>query len=173
MVFPKYKDLRLGTALPSHASTDGYAPSCITSGAMINAEIFRTLGLMEEQLFIDYVDIEFSLRMRAAGFKIVESSNALLAHSLGHIVTRKMFNRSFFVTNHSPQRRYYITRNRSLLIARYFPTYPGWALLDLLGFLKDMLKILLFESQKLLKFRYIALALRDAAKGRLNQQVKL
>ena len=90
----------------------------MTPGALMKSETYQKLGPFEDQLFIDGVDTEYALRMRAAGYKIVES-NVVLNHSLGKMTPHTFAGRHIFVTNHNPQRRYFITRNRIVLLRRY------------------------------------------------------
>ena len=55
----------------------------ISSGSLIPVDILKTIGLMDESFFIDYVDTEWCLRARSVGLKIFGSYNALMSHSLG------------------------------------------------------------------------------------------
>lgn len=55
----------------------------ITSGNMVNIEIYNKIGNYNEDYFIDCVDFDFSLRVRKAGFKIFKDPNAFLYHELG------------------------------------------------------------------------------------------
>jgi len=55
-----------------------------------------------------------------------------------------LFNRAYYTTNHSPDRRYYITRNTLYVIKKYgeiFPEYVKWEK-DI--FLSDLKNIILF-----------------------------
>lgn len=95
----------------------------ITSGNLVKLEIFETIGLYNEMLFIDCVDFDFSLRLRIAGFTINLVPNAKLFHQLGekHSVP-KIF--SWFYTLHSPIRRYYMFRNWGYIFQKYFTKFP-------------------------------------------------
>ena len=64
----------------------------------MKSETYQELGPFEDQLFIDYVDTEYALRMRAAGYRIVES-NVVLNHSLGKMTPHVFAGRHIFVTN--------------------------------------------------------------------------
>jgi len=170
---PKYQDAGLGVLLYTHKAANGDVFACMTSGSMMQASRFDLLGSMEEDLFIDYVDLEYSLRMRAAGFKVIECSKAILAHSLGRITQHKIFSKKYTTTNHSAKRRYYITRNRLVLIKRYFYQDREWALADFTGMVKETVKIFLAEQDKVSKARYIGLGIWDAIFNRLGPRVPL
>lgn len=80
----------------------------IASGCLIPAEVLGVVGHMREDLFIDYVDIEWSLRARVAGFELFGACDARMQHRPGDshlsIAGRP-------VSLHSPLRRYYMFRN--------------------------------------------------------------
>ncbi len=173
VVCPQYEDARLGGVLKAHRAANGDLFSCFTSGSIMEAATFRALGLMEENLFIDFVDIEYCLRMRAVGFKVIESKQAILAHSLGRITWHRVLGVTFYTTNHSPGRRYYITRNRLVMMRRYLYKDREWVISDFKGMVVDTVKILLAEQDKLLKMKYMMRGVYDALMYRLGPRVAL
>ncbi|HWF65915.1 MAG TPA: glycosyltransferase family 2 protein [Acidobacteriaceae bacterium] len=170
---PRYKDARLGVFLPMRRAANGDISGCFTSGAMTHADTFRSMGLMEEALFIDYVDHEYCLRLRCAGYKIVECPEAILQHSLGRITSRVLLGKTALLTNHSPRRHYYISRNRLTMIERYLFKDKEWALREIKGLLMDSVKVVLLEKQKLSKACYILRGLFDSLFGRMGLRVSL
>jgi rhamnosyltransferase len=173
IVCPRYRDARLGVTLPTQRNRAGEIVGCMTSGSLINVRAFQTLGPMEERLFIDFVDHEYCLRTRTAGWKIVEAPDAVLLHSLGRMSSHRFLGRRMTTTNHSPERRYYIHRNRMTLIWRYRRKDTEWAFGELKGWVMDSAKVLLIEDQKLAKAKYMALGFYDALRGRLGPRVEL
>ena len=173
MLCPRYEDARLGTALPIYRDAHGDVFACMTSGAMMEAKMFERIGPMEEAFFIDYVDLEYCLRMRAAGLKIMECKSAVLTHSLGRMTQHRILGRSFSATNHSAKRRYYITRNRVVLMRRYFSTHRDWVVADLKGMAMEAVIMLLVERDRMAKIGYMMRALYDGACNRLGPGVAL
>jgi rhamnosyltransferase len=173
MVSPVCEDQALGIILPPLRASSGEILGCMTSGAMLHADVYKTVGPMEEDLFIDYVDLEYCLRLRSRGFKIVESRDAVLLHSLGRLTVRTVLGKQLHITNHSPKRRYYIHRNRLVLVKRYFWADPEWSRLKLKTLILDTFQVLIFEDQKLAKAGYMARALFDGLFNRLGQRVPL
>lgn len=173
IVCPRYKDAQSGVLLEAHKGADGYLRDCMTSGSMMNAEAFMSIGPMEERLFIDSVDHEYCLRMRVAGWKIVESPDSLLFHSLGRMTFHRFLGRRISTTNHSPERRYYMCRNRLVLIQRYLLEDPNWAFAELRGLVMDSVKVLLMEDAKLAKVRYMVRGTVDAFFRRMGPRVEL
>lgn len=84
---------------------------CIASGTLIRADVLKEVGLIDERLFIDALDLEWCVRAVSKGYRIFLSGKALLMHRLGNGETDK-------VLSHSARREYYICRN-NLLLMRY------------------------------------------------------
>ena len=173
LICPRYIDEGLGVFLPPPRAANGEITGCLTSGTLMRASTFGAMGPMEEKLFIDYVDHEYCLRLRSAGYKIVECQGAILQHSLGRMSYETLLGIKISTTNHSPQRRYYIHRNRLTLVIRYWLKDKEWALREFKGLVKDSVKILLLEEKKLAKAKYMARAFYDALFGRLGARVDL
>lgn len=80
----------------------------ISSGCMIPLSVINAVGLMKDELFIDYVDIEWGLRARRLGFRSFGVFDAHMRHCIGEGPIN-FFGRK--VPAHSPLRRYYNFRN--------------------------------------------------------------
>ena len=104
----------------------------IASGCLIRLSALASVGKMREDLFIDHVDLEWGVRARKAGWRLVAVPAAKLTHSLGDDVVR-LPGRDQPVHVHSPIRNYYILRNTialvrtSLLPAKWRIRYCYWA----------------------------------------------
>lgn len=141
-------------------------PVTISSGCLLRYEAFEKAGLFDEALFIDYVDHEYCLRLRRAGFRLIESKSAVLEHRIGATTRHAILGIPVKVTNHSPLRRYYMTRNRLLLYWRYGRYFPIWAVNDCFCMLKELVGIVLFEEQKSAKLAMMLLGLVHCLTGR-------
>lgn len=80
----------------------------ISSGKILQAKYVRIIGMMEEMLFIDWVDYEWCWRARARGYKIVGNADVVIKHQLGDSSKNLGFRE---VNLRSHIRHYYITRN--------------------------------------------------------------
>lgn len=137
----------------------------ITSGNLIKINIFKKVGMFNEKLFIDYVDNEFCYRIIKLGYKILQVNDAILYHRLGEVEERKFLNSKVRVSNHSVIRRYYITRNRLYCWKKYSKLAPKTMKLDKLSFIKETIKIILYEKEKKLKIRMILKGYKDYKKN--------
>lgn len=170
---PRYRDAHLDIFLPTCRSRKGEILACMTSGSMLRAGTFQLVGSMEEQLFMDYVDHEYCLRLRSAGLKIAECTGAVLQHSLGRITYETLLGRRVATTNHSPRRRYYIHRNRTVLIKRYALKQPEWAFREINALVRDSIKAIVVEKDRLAKAGYMVRGFFDAIFGRMGERVPL
>ena len=94
------------------------ALTLITSGSVLNLSSIKNIGLFNEDLFIDFVDADFSYRVIQNGYKNVMFSNILLNHALGKLVEgRSLVNlKKTLRITHAPIRVYYIVRNGLYLL---------------------------------------------------------
>lgn len=114
--YPPYRFNRWGWASPSPAIGQTSPMSVdliISSGSVVAADVFEHAGLMEESLFIDYVDLEWCIRCRSAGVSIKVIPTAKMPHAIG---TKVIEHGPWTTFIHSPTRAYYRLRNAFLLI---------------------------------------------------------
>ncbi|MCI1674882.1 MAG: glycosyltransferase family 2 protein [Ancrocorticia sp.] len=89
----------------------------IASGCLIDLNAFHAIGQMREELFIDHVDLEWGLRARKKGYRLVVAPHLRLVHTLGDQAVR-LPGRPQPIHVHAPFRNYYIVRNTIWLIRR-------------------------------------------------------
>lgn len=134
--------------------------SLISSGALFAREALDVIGLHDERLFIDYVDHDISLRARRAGFRVVKVYDTVLDHRFGASVPSTFLGRRIYLSNYSPMRQYYMTRNRVIMVRRY--GFGRWFWDDAAYATKAWIKVLLCEKDRGVK---IGAALRGAFAG--------
>lgn len=130
----------------------------MTSGNLLNLRVYQTVGPFLDELFIDFVDIEFCLRLRQKGFLVVQANRAILKHNLGNISRVKILHKQLRTSNHSPVRRYYITRNRFFVWRKYrdLDVAKQTIIHDKISFRGEIRNILLMEKNKIAKLVMIA-----------------
>jgi len=141
-------------------------PTVITSGSLTNTKAFELVGGFEESFFIDYIDHNFSFRLRKQGFLVAECPGVRLEHRLGESRSHQVLFKQFYSTHHSPLRRYYITRNRVQFYKEFFMIDPAWVLVDFIYMLKELIKIILAESHKSDKLMSVIKGFYDGLIGR-------
>lgn len=123
-----------------------YPQDVMTSGNLLNLKIWKKLNGFIEDFFIDGIDIEYGLRLKNNGYKIMRLNYLSIDHDLGNIfyVGNKL------CTNHSGLRRYYMNRNYHYIYDMYYKTDKEFCEF-LISNYKTMLKVILFEKHKLEK----------------------
>ena len=140
----------------------------INSGALYDLELHRVLGGFREDYFIDYVDTEYCLRARRAGYEILVACDAKLHHRWGNARQMSILGLSTRPTFHSPLRWYYISRNRIPTIRAYGLRFPHWLLFDLTMAVWWFVRMLLLEDHRLRKVRAAVLGTWDGLLGRMG-----
>jgi rhamnosyltransferase len=133
--FEKYKSLiqkgdytkvaQFGINCQPHITISSEQPqealTLITSGSILNLSLVKNVGDFNEDLFIDFVDAEFSYRVVQHGLINLMFSNILLNHALGNLVSGRSvltFKKSLRII-HAPIRAFYITRNGLFLLFKH------------------------------------------------------
>ena len=82
---PSYYDKNRDFYNPRHSFDDSYSEvdMAITSGSICLMDSFREVGGMDENLFVGLIDDDYSLRLRKAGWRILQDNEILLDHELG------------------------------------------------------------------------------------------
>jgi rhamnosyltransferase len=127
----------------------------ITSGNLLNLEAYAKVGPFREDFFIDYVDHEYCLRLKLAHYKIIVNNSVVLYHELGDSQSHLLFGHKVISSHHNSLRRYYITRNRLSVLKVFKTDFPEYYKQQRLLNMKEIIKLLLFEKDKLSKIRSV------------------
>jgi rhamnosyltransferase len=146
---------------PDKFSSEINATFVIASGCLIRTEVLKEVGLMNGQLFIDYIDVEWSLRAKHFGFNVFITSRAKMAHTIGdnrvNILGRT-------ISIHNPLRRYYLIRNSFYLLR--LPYVPiGYKLRELCFNLFRFFIGLFFSRERKIYLYYAFWGVRDGFSG--------
>jgi rhamnosyltransferase len=158
-----------GKHLPKRLRIDdqstGMFPSLciISSGSAISAGAYRKLGPFREDYFIEYIDIEYSLRAVSQNVPVYMNAAVTMRQTTGQIERHG----KRFTTNHAAWRRYYGARNavHCLYLHR-----TVWGLHWVSGFLAflQVLRVLQYEPHKIRKVTAIVSGYLDGVLGRLG-----
>lgn len=168
---------RVGIISPFHASRFHERSSeegCIeknmvmTSGNLLLLKAYKETGPFREELFLDYVDNEYCLRLQKSEYKVLQASDAILHHNLGELSKHTLLGKNIFCYNYPPIRYYYRTRN-VIYINKELSYFDYLYFRELL---KDIIKILLYENEKYRKLKHIFLGLWDGLRGKMGKYEK-
>lgn len=182
-VGPTYTDRHTGITFPfqayipgrffyGHRRPDAAHPTVealtlITSGTLVLAAVLREVGPMREDFFIDHVDIEWSHRVRAAGYALFGVGAAVMFHSMGDQALRVWYFGWRQESAYSPVRVYYRIRNFVALCRLPFIPWR-WKLRNGWYWLGFVYTQTVFGQQRLAALRMAALGLRDGLRGRMG-----
>lgn len=104
------------------------------SGTLVRLELFRRLGGLDESMFIDHVDTEWSFQVIAAGYGIFGVPDAVFAHAMGAASLRFWCFGDRVWPYRTPARHRFLFRNAVWLMRRgYVPrVWKTWAVAKLL-----------------------------------------
>ncbi len=168
-------DPSIGVAGPFHV--DRCAPDALpeadledvvtlmTSGSLVNLEAYRRSGGFREDFFIDYVDDEYCLRLRRNGYRVVRANRVILEHAQGQKTEKNFFGRTVHPTHHAPERFYYQSRNRVYLRREYGERFPRYFAYEKKLHAGRLVKMLLYERQRLRKILMTIRGMRAARRG--------
>jgi rhamnosyltransferase len=144
----------------------------ITSGSFLPLSAYFAIGPFREEFFIDYVDEDYCLRAKAKGYRIIRSRKHLMSHAIGSPTLHEKLGVKKWTTNHSPDRRYYIARNNTVLLREYANFRAGmWALKSLSRCLRQCKRIALYESMKTRKIAAVMQGWWDGIRGNMGPRM--
>lgn len=147
-----YSDAMICPPINAQIDTDKNVPHAAQSGCVFPIKMIKQIGGFREDFFIGMVDVEMQLRAQEAGYKIIQIGGCSLIHHIGSERKVSLLGHSFAVSDYTPLRHYYDSRNRILMWKEFPHDYSFRGKVNhLLGRLKAIGKILLFEDNKLTK----------------------
>ncbi|MGC1784279.1 MAG: glycosyltransferase family 2 protein [Acidobacteriaceae bacterium] len=146
---------------------DGLLPcsSIITSGSVLSAETYRTLGPFRADYFIDHVDTEYSFRAASKGVPVYVNTSLALKHEVGRRIDHKLLSLKIIQWNTSPLRQYYSARNCIHVSRLYGTQFPILALINVIT-IQQLLSVILYETDKRKKIMAMAAGIIDGFRGR-------
>lgn len=136
---------------------------CITAGSLTSVESWKKIGGFDEQMFIDFVDIEFCRRLKTHGYRILRVNGTFVHQQYGAISSSfSLFGRRFYRFEYSPIRVYYSVRNQIYYMRKHRESIhlPG-QILFLAGYIG---KRIVFEKNRRKSLKAVIRGIRDGSK---------
>ena len=143
----------------------------ITSGSLVSLQAYKKTGPFRSEYFIDCVDLEYCLRARKRGFRIIMTVKPLMVHSIGRPKEHSLLWKKFSYSSRSPLRGYYLVRNHIVLAKDYLGKEPGWVFGSLWEVLKSIMLGYVFGEIKLGGTRYLAIGFWDGMLSNFNRKL--
>jgi rhamnosyltransferase len=138
----------------------------IASGALIRTCVFDAVGIMRDDLFIDWVDIEWGLRARVREYQSYIVPKAVMAHSIGDRTVRVL---GKDINLHSNIRHYYLVRNAAYLL-RMRHMGMRWRSVTLLKIPQYVIVYSFYSKKRLKSLRLLFRAVLDGLFGRMGRR---
>jgi rhamnosyltransferase len=138
----------------------------ITSGMLVRRSVLDTVGRFREDFFVDFIDIEFCLRARRAGVRIIRDKRLKLEHTIGERQEHRLLLIKVHTTQHPVWRIYWIARNGVVLLREHYRTAPMWSFTTALYLVRWFFVRGLFEAPHLKRMGTILRGFSDGLRGR-------
>jgi GT2 family glycosyltransferase len=144
-----------------------FVDATISSGSLVQREVVESVGLPRADFFMDFVDIEYCLRIRRHGYEIAMVRDSVLHHTLGTPRVFQFLGYKKAWSDHAPWRQYYIIRNHTYVVWQSYPRLAS-KLLMLARLASHGMASLLFSENRLESLRMMLLGFLDGRAGRLG-----
>jgi rhamnosyltransferase len=156
-------------AAPAEPTAWEEVESVITSGSLMHLATLEAIGPFREEFFIDYVDSEYCFRARAKGYRVIKTRKPLMSHAIGASTRHAVLGIQKWTSNHSPDRRYYMARNDTIMLKEFGRfRWGSWAIKSLGRRVRTCKRIALYEDHKLSKMLAVAQGWWHGVHGRLG-----
>lgn len=182
LIGPKVLDINVNRYLPAHVITKfGFSAveqtdedrglvrcsSVISSGSVMSADAYRSVGPFREDLVIDHVDTEYCFRATSHGVPIYVNTALTLEHQLSKRIDHKLLFLKLTEWNMAPLRQYYSARNCIHICRRYGLRFPVLLLINIIT-VQQMISVALFERNKFKKLLAILAGVADGICNRIG-----
>lgn len=148
--------------------------TAFSSGSLIDTRVFSNVGFFNEALFLYFVDSDFCLRLRRAGFRMYARCDAVLLHTEGCKKKRRFLWRYVIHDGYGADARYYIARNSIFMLRNYYRDEPSICRqMVKQKLLLDLVKITLYDRNKFCSIRSTFQGLFDGLTGRYGARGSL
>ncbi|TCO58685.1 glycosyltransferase family 2 protein [Actinocrispum wychmicini] len=142
----------------------------MTSGLIVRRSLLDKLGGFREDFFVDCVDHDFCLRLRRAGYRIVQDKRVRLPHSLGDLREHRFLIGHVRVTHHPTWRLYWVVRNGVVLVRENLAAKPVWSLTSILIMVRWAMLTALYERPRGKRLTAMWRGLQDGVTGRTDRR---
>lgn len=131
----------------------------ITSGSFLAINNYWKVGGLNDKLFIDGVDFDFSFKLRKENFKIIRVPDAYMCHKLGG--EKKLRCYLTFHTVHKPFRRYYMVRNLVHNVREHGKKFPFFCFKLILAAILSVVSVMVFGPSRIKSLIMMIKGLKD------------
>jgi rhamnosyltransferase len=139
-----------------------------TSGSLLSLSVFNRIGPFREDFFIEGIDLEYCLRIRKHGLNILCTREPLMTHVGGRGIEQQLLTRKVLIADHDPWRYYLMVRNFVCILKSYVRHEPLWVAATVVSYGKLIVKVVLFERNKIRKIYAMMRGLAHGLGGKIE-----
>jgi len=165
--FPLYREEqgRIRVMQPDPRAGLQEADVLITSGMLVDSDVWAAGLAYNEELMVDYTDTDWCFRVRAAGRRLFVLQSVRMPHALSDTPPVRVL--GIHLLRYSPLRRYYYFRNTVYFVRRPYVSRP-WRRRLLAGLLVRLCGNVLIDEQRLRGLGLSLKGLWHGLRGRLG-----
>lgn len=137
----------------------------ISSGCLISMKALSEIGTMNASLFIEYVDVDWGLRAKLAGFELFGVCSAKMKHCIGDESTSAL---GRVAPVHTPLRHYYLFRN-AVWLCRQSNIPVRWRIAVALNAGIKFAFFMLMVPPRFQRLKMIMLGIKDGIAGKMGK----
>jgi rhamnosyltransferase len=141
----------------------------ITSGMLVRRACLDRVGGFREDFFVDFVDIDFCLRLRRTGMRIVQDQRLKLPHALGDRRVHRLGPLKVQVVHYPAWRHYWIARGAAALLRENVVRDPAWSVKAVLFLASWLMRATLFEPRRATHVPALLRGIRDGLLRRVTR----
>lgn len=143
--------------------------SLISSGCLIPTSVIQVVGIMADDFFVDFIDIEWCMRATSFGYGLYAINGAKMTHEMGDASMRVWLFGWKTISEYRPARLYYQFRNSAYLIRlSYVPFIYKVRLVKF--WLAKLYAYELFSPNKIACLKMMYRGFIDGIRGRLGSR---
>lgn len=104
----------------------GFCNFAITSGSIIDLEIYEKIGGFDEKLFIAQIDQDYCCKLEYNGYKLYRNTDIYIFQEQGKLRIYRILGRRIGDPQYSPLRYYYMFRNERYLRKKWGANYKSF-----------------------------------------------
>ena len=119
----------------------------ISSGCLMSMQAIENIGVMNDALFIDNVDLDWCFRALDKQYKVYGDFAGVIRQRIGENCTQIPYTNSV-IRHHDAERNYYMTRNRFWLYRQAY-VKESWVFHDVCRYVSKLMYLLVFRKGRI------------------------
>lgn len=144
------------------------SPDWLTGCALLlRNDTIRKVGLLDESLFMYYEDVDYSFRIKEAGYKLIYHPGSVIYHIAGASTRAKEKGSEGFL---NPIVHYYLVRNKIWLLKKYLTPLQKFSAGAITSFYLSGVLFYFLIRRRFKKFNITVKAIRHGLNGGLESE---